>query len=120
MNVFSATPWVPALESRCSPAPSTNRNRSGWTSAVTIRSRSDRKRISSRRQTILIARSSEARLRFGTLTRTIGVSGGAVVVTVAGWSAVVLIGYLLVIICIITRLRCLLWSSSASRIDVPV
>jgi hypothetical protein len=37
---------------------------------VAIRIRSLTKRISSRRQTILIARSSEVQVRWGTLTRT--------------------------------------------------
>ena len=43
---------------RFSPEPSANRNSSGWTSDVTMPSRSLRKRMSSRVQTILIARSS--------------------------------------------------------------
>ena len=59
MNVFRSTPSVLALdEPSCSPEPSTNRNSSGCTSEVTIRSGRLRKRISSRCQTILIARSS--------------------------------------------------------------
>ena len=42
MNVFRLTPWVPALASGWRPDPSTNRNSSGCTSVVTIRSRSER------------------------------------------------------------------------------
>src|SRR6266511_4081423 len=45
---------------RASPLPSTNRNRIGWTSAVTMRGRLRRKRISSRRQTTRTARRSSA------------------------------------------------------------
>ena len=69
MNVLRSTPWVPARESWLSPAPSTNRNSSGCTSEVTIRSLSLLKRTSSRCQTILIARASLRQLRRGTLTR---------------------------------------------------
>src|SRR6266702_2187556 len=43
-----------------SPLPSTRRNRTGWTSAVTMRGRLRRKRISSRRQTTRTARRSSA------------------------------------------------------------
>ena len=72
MKVFRSTPWVLAAESCCRPEPRTKRKSSGWTSEVTIRMRSFRKRISSRRQTILIARSSERQLRGGTRTVTTG------------------------------------------------
>ena len=71
MNVLRLTPSVLELESCCSPDPSTKRKSSGWTSAVMIRMRSLMKRISSRRQTILMARSSLRQLRAGTCTRTI-------------------------------------------------
>ncbi len=75
MNVFRSTPWVPALARRPRPEPSTNRNSSGCTSEVAIRSGSLTNRISSRRHTIRIARSSEPRLRLGTSTRTTGGAG---------------------------------------------
>ena len=58
MNVFRSTPWVPNFESCWRPEPSTKRKRSGWIRDVAIRMRSLRKRISSRRKTIRIARSS--------------------------------------------------------------
>ena len=58
MKVVRSTPSALGRVADCSPEPSTNRNSSGWISDVTIRSRSLRKRISSRVQTILIARSS--------------------------------------------------------------
>jgi hypothetical protein len=74
MNVVRSTPCVPACESCCRPEPSTNKNSRGCTSDVTIRIRSLRKRISSRRKTIRIARSSLRRLRGGTETR---MTGGA-------------------------------------------
>ncbi len=45
----------------------------------------------SRRQTILIARSSEARLRFGTVTRTIGVSGASTVAVADSRGSVVVL-----------------------------
>ncbi len=70
MNVLSSTPPVDAAASVCSPAPSTNRNSSGWTSIVAIRMRSVAKRIRSRRQTIRIARASERQERSGTRTAT--------------------------------------------------
>src|ERR687888_44540 len=70
MNVLRSTPCVLALESCCSPEPSTKRNSSGWTSEVTIRMRSFLKRMRSRSQTIFIARSSLRKLRGGTRTRT--------------------------------------------------
>ena len=72
MKVFRSTPWVLADESCCSPEPSTKRKSSGCASEVTIRTRSLRKRISSRRQTTLIARSSLRKLRGGTRTVTTG------------------------------------------------
>jgi hypothetical protein len=81
MNVLSSTPSVLALESCSRPAPSTKRKRSGWISAVTIRRRSLAKRISSRRHTILIARSSLRQLRAG--TRTLTISEGRSVVLIA-------------------------------------
>ncbi len=45
MKVFRLTPWVPALARRWRPEPSTNRNSSGCTSDVTMRSRLLAKRI---------------------------------------------------------------------------
>jgi hypothetical protein len=77
MKVFSSTPWVLAAESCCSPEPSTKRKSNGWTSEVTIRIRSFWKRISSRRQTIFTARTSERQLRGGTRTRAVGGGAGA-------------------------------------------
>ena len=60
----------PARTATAGPSPSTNRNSSGWTSDVTIRMRSLAKRISSRRQTTLTARSlRRASERSGTRTR---------------------------------------------------
>ena len=121
MNVFRLTPWVPALESRCRPAPSTNRNSSGWTSEVTMRSRSARKRISSRRQTIRIARSSEPSDAFGDAdaddlgARVPGLGGRRGRREPASGECAAH-RRPPPIICIITRLRCLPASSSASRI----
>ena len=90
MKVFRSTPSVLALESCCRPDQSTNRKSSGWISAVTIRMRSLTKRISSRRQTILIARSSLRQLRAGTRTRTISEGGAFGVGVVEVLSVVVL------------------------------
>src|SRR5262245_5087040 len=70
MNVFSETPPVLAADSCSRPEPSTNRNSSGWISDVTIRIRSALKRISSRVQTIFMARYSLRHVRGGTRTRT--------------------------------------------------
>src|SRR5689334_3013098 len=74
MNVFSDTPPVLAADSCSNPEPRTNRNSSGWISDVAIRIRSARKRISSRVQTILMARYSLRHVRGGTLTRTTSVT----------------------------------------------
>src|SRR4051812_16775810 len=71
MNVLRSTSPV---TTEFSPEPSTNRNSTGWITAVRIRMRSLRKRISSRIQTILIARSSDLYVRFGTRTRTTSVT----------------------------------------------
>ena len=67
-NVRRLTPWVPAEAIRESPVPRTNRNRNGCIRAVRMRRRSWLKRISSRFQTTLIARSSPRALRVGTRT----------------------------------------------------
>src|SRR3954447_26225888 len=74
MNVLKSTPPVLAADSCERPPPSTNRNSSGWISDVTIRIRSALKRISSRRQTILMARTSLRHVRGGTRTRTTSVT----------------------------------------------
>ena len=70
MKVLRSTPSVDAAASVCSPAPSTNRNSSGWISIVAIRMRSVVKRIRSRRQTIRTARTSDRQERSGTRTAT--------------------------------------------------
>src|SRR5947207_1911390 len=82
MKVLRSIPSALAAVSCWSPEPSTNRKSSGWTSEVTIRIRSLRKRISSRLQTILIARSSLRRLRAGTRTCTTSAGGDRLLVVV--------------------------------------
>src|SRR3954466_10737181 len=74
MNVLKSTPPVLAADNCERPPPSTNRNSSGWISDVTIRIRSALKRSSSRRQTILMARTSLRHVRGGTRTRTTSVT----------------------------------------------
>src|ERR1700691_4829492 len=69
MNVRKFTPCVLAETSEDNPVPNTNRNRNGWIKEVKMRRRSREKRISSRRQTALIARNSERTLRAGTCGR---------------------------------------------------
>ena len=66
MNVVRSTPSVDAADSDCSPGARTNRNSSGWISAVTIRTRSSAKRIISRHQTARTARASDRQERSGT------------------------------------------------------
>ena len=68
MNVLKSTPSVEAADSVCRPEPRTSRNSSGWISHITICMRSPVKRMSSRRQTIFTARSSECHERSGTRT----------------------------------------------------
>jgi hypothetical protein len=77
MKVLKLIPWIPADTSEERPVPSTNRNRKGCTSEVMIRRRSREKRISSRRHTTRIARSSPATLRVGTRTPATSWAGGA-------------------------------------------
>ena len=70
MNVFRSTPPVEAADSDCRPEPSTNRNSSGWISAMAICMRLPAKRIRSRRQMVFTARSSERHERSATRTAT--------------------------------------------------
>src|SRR5215472_857300 len=70
MNVLKSTPdGSPRPASADRPVPRTNRNSTGWTSEVIARSRSLRNLISSRRQTMLIARRSCLSPLSGTDTR---------------------------------------------------
>src|SRR2546426_9416542 len=75
MKVLKATPGgMPRLAREDRPVPSTNRNKTGWMSPVTARSRSLRNLISSRRHTITAARRSWRTLRSGTDTLMVSVS----------------------------------------------
>ena len=79
MNVRKLIPaGSPRPASDPRPVPRMNRNRNGWISEVTARSRSVRNRISSRRQTIPVARRSCRNPLSGTATLIASVSGAPV------------------------------------------